>query len=367
MNNNEIKSLAQSKTRELLAHSKNFAQLNSAEQLALYSDLYNAEKDKLIKNTRSSQMASNVANDINSVVNNARKAVAGGNASDMIDAGRYKNDRIDQAGDIAKNFMDGVDFPKFVRDLLKGVFDANMEVTIKQMQEYINLMKSATADVSKFVKAVDDSASFGYLVEQGNDDFNLGEDEEGNQALMDKDGNVVAVDGKLADIGDNTLKAKIMDAKIKMAQEQRAILRETILMGVTRLVVERGTVKAGVVFDIKANESVKLKDKAAKKDASSSGSSFQAGGGLIGKIFGGPNGGVTNSEQHSTISISSGKSDNSTNLKAQVTGSVEIIFKSDYFKLDNFAQMYGQIKADSAGTTRETQNVAQAPALPPAR
>jgi hypothetical protein len=340
----EVKSVCQSNVRALLSESKNFPNLNRQEQLALYMDLYDAEKDKMMRQLSvSSQMAT-------------------GGASDMIDKSRYKNDRIDQAGQIAKTFMDGVDFPKFVKDLLKGVFDANMAVVISQMDEYIKLMKAATADVSKFVNAIDAAASFGYLVENGNDDFGLGEDDDGNQTLVGKDGTVLATalpNGKSSDIGDNELKARIMDAKIKMAQEQRAILRETILMGVTRLVVERGTVKAGVVFDIKANEKIELKDKAAKKDATSSGSSIEASGGFLGKIFGGPSGGYTNSQQHSTISISSGKSTNSTDLKAQVTGSVEIIFKTDYFKLDNFKDMYGQIKSDSAGTTKETQNVAQ--------
>jgi hypothetical protein len=347
----EIKSFAQAQTRGLLMNSEEFKKMSQKEQLSLYKDLYEAEKARqLSKLAVSNQMATPAP--INS-------------AKDMIDKSRYKNDRIDGAGQIAKSFMDGVDFPKFVRDLLKGVFDANMEVTIKQMDEYIKLMKAATADVSKFVKQVDDAASFGYLVENGNDDFGFGEDDEGNSTLLDKDGNVVATSGKMADVGDNELKAKIMDAKIKMAQEQRAILRETILMGVTRLVVERGTVKAAVVFDIKASEKIELKDKAAKKDASSSSTSMTGGGGFIGKIFGGPEGGYTKSEQHSTISISSGQATNSTDLKAQITGSVEIIFKSDYFKLDNFAQMYGQIKSDTAGTTQETQNVAQQ--RPPAR
>jgi uncharacterized membrane protein len=37
------------------------------------------------------------------------------------------------------------------------------------------------------------------------------------------------------------------------------------------------------------------------------------------------------------------KSEASTELAAKVAGSVDITFKSDYFKLDNFAQMYGPI------------------------
>jgi hypothetical protein len=38
--------------------------------------------------------------------------------------------------------------------------------------------------------------------------------------------------------------------------------------------------------------------------------------------------------------VSSAKSQSETELAAKIAGSVEINFKSDYFKLDNFAQMY---------------------------
>jgi hypothetical protein len=99
-------------------------------------------------------------------------------ASDLIDDRRHENRRIEQAGELAGDFVQQVDFPGFVRDLLKGVFDANLEVTIKQMDKYIELMKAATASISKFVNAIDDAASFGYLAENDGDNFSLGLDED---------------------------------------------------------------------------------------------------------------------------------------------------------------------------------------------
>ena len=121
------------------------------------------------------------------------------------------------------------------------------------------------------------------------------------------------------------------------------MLREAILMGVTRLVVEKGVVKAACKFDIKAGEKIDKADKAALQEASSTSTSLTAGGGMLGSIFGGPARGHTRSTQKSKISVSSAKSQATTDLTAQVSGSVEIQFKSDYFKLDNFATMYGPI------------------------
>jgi hypothetical protein len=331
MNNNNIKELARAQARELLARSSSFHGMNREEQLTLYKDLVNATYNKLAEQEGlSTQLASKKPE----------------KASDRIDDERHYNKRIEQAGDLAGEFVDSVDFPGFVRDLLKGVFDANLEVTLKQMDEYIKLMKAATASISKFVNAIDNTAAFGYLAENQDDEFGLDfsdeeKDEKGNPKPI-----LTNKSGEPMDIGDNAVKAKIMEAKIAMAKEQRALLRETILMGVTRLVVEKGTVKAGVLFDIKASEKIEKKDKAALKKSESRGSSIRAGGGLIGKIFGGPSGGTTRSSRKTEISVSSAKSKSSTDLAAKLSGNVEIIFKSDYFKLDNFAEMYKPVKGE---------------------
>jgi hypothetical protein len=235
------------------------------------------------------------------------------------------------------------------------VFDANLQVTIQQMEAYGTLLKTATQSLAKFAKAIPPADAFSYLAENNSDEFSVSWPPEGggDAELTDKEGNKV-------DTEDAAVKAKIMDATLAMAKEQRALLRETILMGITRLVVEKGVVKAAVVFDIKASEKIAKGDRGMVQDARSSSSSFGASGGLVGSIFGGPKGGMTNSSRHTQISVSSAKSDASTDLSAKVTGSVEINFKSDYFKLDNFATMYGPIDQGAAAP-------AAAPAaLPPA-
>ena len=147
--------------------------------------------------------------------------------------------------------------------------------------------------------------------------------------------------GEKVDVENNEVKVKIMDAKIKMAQEHRAALREMILMGVTRLVVEKGDVEAEVNFEFKGRRKVDKADKAGVKTSKSSGTSVSASGGLIGSIFGGPRAGHTSSTRQTQFSVSTTKSTSEDELKAKLRGFVKIQFKTDYFKLDNFAQMYG--------------------------
>ena len=235
------------------------------------------------------------------------------------------------------------------------------------MEAYQKLLKTATKSVAEFVNAIDNAAAFGYLAENKSDDFSIDFDDNDRDDAGKPKPVLTNKEGERLDIGDNEIKAKIMDAKIAMAKEQRALLRETILMGISRLVVERGKVKASVLFDIKAGEQINKADKAAMKEAHSSGTSMRASGGLIGSIFGGPAGGHTRSDSKTQISISSAKSTATTSLEAKLAGEVEIIFKSDYFKLDNFASMYSGVTAgDRAAVGGAPGVVAGAPAGPPA-
>ena len=358
MNEQAVKDLAREYTRRSLAQSATFHQLGVDDQKALYLDVYRQNYNDLIgvhpqagSNGRSLQQS------YSSAMRGDPKT-----AGEMINDERHLNQRIDQAGELAGGFIDEVDFPGFVKDLLKGVFDANLEVTLAQMESYQKLLKTASQSVAKFINAIDDAASFGYLAENNPDEFGLAfsdeENEDGSRKLALTDSS-----GEPVDLGDNQVKARIMDAKIQMAKEQRAMLRETILMGITRLVVEKGNVKASVLFDIKANEQIQKSDKAALQDIKSSSNSVSASGGLIGAIFGGPKGGHTSSRRQTKISVSSAKSVANTELAAKVAGSVDITFKSDYFKLDNFAALY-QGGGDGGAQLGPSQQVVRPGAAP---
>src|SRR5262245_49121944 len=258
-----VKDLARSYARDELAGLPTFRQLGVDDQRALYRDVYRRHVDRLTQPP-------------------ARAFADPKKASELIDDQRHLNQRIDQAGNLAGEFVDEVDFPGFVKDLLKGVFDANLKVTLDQMEAYQKLLKAATQSLTSFMSKITPESAFGYLAENSSDEFGLSFSEEetgvdGNRkvVLTDKEGNPV-------DTEDTKIKAKIMDATLQMAREQRAMLRETILMGITRLVVEKGNVKASVLFDIKAGEQIQKGDKAALQEQVSKSRSITASGGFLG-------------------------------------------------------------------------------------
>lgn len=357
MTNTEALEAARTQARETLAMSQAFVSLPMQEQFRIYRETVDG-------------LARDFANG-----GPRSQAMAPPTAGDLIDDRRHMNQRIEQAGELAGDFVQAVNFPQFVKDLLKGVFDANLAVTLQQMEAYQTLLKAATKSIGEFINKIDNTAAFGYLADNNSDEFSIDFDD-GEQSEDNPQGAVLTdKEGTRLDIGDNEVKAKIMDAKIAMAREQRAMLREAILMGITRLVVQKGNVKAGVIFDFKASEKIQKADKAATKHSQSSSRSIAASGGILGSIFGGPSGGRTFSDQQAQITVASAKSQADTSLAAKLTGSVDITFISDYFKLDNFAQMYGPqpgvapgsgAPLGGAGGAPAPGAAAPAPAAPPA-
>jgi hypothetical protein len=296
--------------------------MGEAEQMALYKDTVNREYDQLYQEQVAPQAPLSQQSGLVS-------AFGERGASRDIDEARHLNQRIDQAGKLGADFIQDVDFPTFVKDLLKGVFDANLQVTQQQMESFSQMVAETTKSLSEFAKQFTDDDAVYHLAERQGDQFGLLNDENsGRPALTDKN-------GRAFDPDSTELKSRIMDAKLAMARERRALLREMLLMGVTRLVVEKGTVKAAVVFDVKATEKIDKADRAARNRESTTGSTV---GGGLGGLFGGQR---SNTSKETRISISSAKSQSTTDLAANITGAVEIQFKTDYFKLDNFLQMYG--------------------------
>jgi len=356
MNNPKyIKDVARDKAREILTQNEAFKNMSIEDQKKIYIDVVEDQIDKLKKSDGAYKDDLSQAKAGGLLGKLVQKGKGGSGKLDKDRASRLIDDSRHEKGfeegvDAFEDLVDSVDFPAFVRDLLRSVFDANISVMKSQTDDYIRLMKEATSGLAKFIKQIDDTTTFAYLAENKSDEFNIsleeGADGSEKMSLTNPQGEVIAEEGKTSDIGDNKVKAMIMDAKIKMAQEHRAALREMVLMGLTRLVVDKGVVEAEVNFEFKGKRTGEKKDKAINKTSKSEGTSARASGGFIGSIFGGPSAGHTRSKQTTKFSVSSAKSTSEDELKAKLRGFVKIDFKTDYFKLDNFAQMYAPPSAE---------------------
>lgn len=231
-----------------------------------------------------------------------------------------------------KELVDSVDFPKFVADLLKAVFDANLTVAKQQTDSYIKLMKEATKSSADFLKKVKDDDTFAKLAENKGDKYNVISERSPNG------GSKLALttpDGEKHDLEDAAVKRDILEAKIMMAKEHRAALREVLLMGVTRLVVEKGEIEASVDFSVTAHRASGAHHEDQNINVTSVDMAYES---PLGGLFGGPSGNI--SMTNTNIQVNTSDKAATDDLSAKLHGKVNIKFKTDYFKLDNFANMY---------------------------
>lgn len=333
MTNSELKDKARQLVRNQLKKDQSYLELPVNEQKEKYHQLILNEMDNLAKGQ--------------SVYSTDFKK-GPTKSSDLIDDSRHDVD-FSEGIDSFEDVIESVDFAKFTGDLLKAVFDANISVMKAQTDDFIRLMKESTKSIASFIKSIDNTAAFAYLAENNPDEFNISmEDNKDGSGEM----KLTKPDGEQVDIGDNEVKARIMEAKIKMAQEHKRALQEVMLMGVNQLVIERGEVETECFYEYKGHRTGDKADKAMLKTSKSSGNSV-GNKGILGGLFGGLSGGHTASKQQTQLSVSTAKSHSEDDITARLRGKVNIKFKSNYFDLNNFADMYAppsrEEKAAAAG------------------
>jgi hypothetical protein len=308
-----IRDQARDQARQTLAQSASFHALPVAEQRQLYLDVVQENIDRLEGDGQARR----------------RVPVARGfvESFDDYDPG------FEGSVDAFEDLVDSVDFPKFVGDLLKSVFDANLRVSKQQTDDYIRLLREATKTSADFIKSIADEDAFAHLVESPAAQFGMTMERgaDGSSKMV-----LTTPEGEPVDMEDNEVKAKIVEAKIALAREHRAALREVILMGVSRLVVEKGEVEAAVKFRITANRRSADTMSNTNTNVNTVEGSYRS---PLGGIFGGPSGRFSN--VNTNINVVTSQQTAEDTLFAELMGKVNIKFKSDYFELDNFAQMYG--------------------------
>jgi hypothetical protein len=175
-----LKDQARARARAILSNSQSFQTMGEAEQMALYKDVVNSEYDQLYQEAVQAPLAQQ-----SSFVT----ALGERAASRDIDEARHQNQRMEQAGKLAADFIQDVDFPTFVKDLLKGVFDANLQVTHQQMEDFSKMVAETTKSLSEFAKQFTDDDALFHLAERQGDQFGLLSDETtGKPTLTDKSG-----------------------------------------------------------------------------------------------------------------------------------------------------------------------------------
>ncbi len=280
---------------------------------------------------------------------------------------------IDDAGQALANVVDSVDFPGFVSELIQGVFQAVVDASIQQMEAFAELVANVSKSVDQFMKDnVTEDQARDYLAGQYPDhlqpDIEAGKLKAKPEADTDNAPDFLSDLGlpfDLGDIDDEEAEQQLVQAgRKRIAMDRQQMLATMVLMGLNRIVVTDGQIKASVVFNLDAkalDEETKSQERSFEYNRSSDytrNSTAKKSGFLWIKP-------KRTSRSKLNIKTDTNYQSSSTNeeervreteLKAKLTGNVDLRFKSETFPLEKMTELMG------TDTTMITQNAKQQPA-----
>jgi len=310
---------------------------------------------------------------------------------------------------VAKVYLQSVNFPSFVSSLIEGVFHSIVKSSIEQMQAYADLVNNISKTLNQFRdENVTDNQGRDYLIQQFPDTFQLnvdtGDDGTAQPRVTLKDGadegaalskvNSLPVEGgPVSGLDDDTIEGKLVPAaRTQLATSRQQLLATMVLMGINRIIVTDGRIQAKVLFDFSAKDNFRFQKSATQFDygdqytyTSTGQYGPNSGDGSQDDSQAGAGASYYTSGQYQNTStpvvklVSASQSASAADLttKAQLSGTVEVNFKSETFPLEKMADSFqigqiqnaakpGQGKSPAAGGGTTTTGSSASPASTPA-
>ena len=302
-------------------------------------------------------------------------------AGDRPDDEKSDSEYVDDAGQTLANVVDAVDFPGFVAELIQGVFQAIVDASIQQMEAFAELVANVSKSVDAFMKDnVSEDQARDYLVNQYPDhlqpDLEAGRIAQRPDADPDNAPDFFADLGlpfDIGDLGDEEEEAKLVKAgRTKIAMDRQQMLATMVLMGLNRIIVTDGSIRASVVFDLNTSameteneERSRSFEYGRKSDQTTSANYSRKSNGFLGlgakkRFSSGSKLNVKTDTKYNSDASSDEERVRETELKAKMTGNVDLRFKSDVFPLERMTELMG------TDTTMIAQNAKQTPPADPA-
>jgi hypothetical protein len=272
---------------------------------------------------------------------------------------------------MAQNIKD-VDFPKFVSGLIEGVFTSIVNSSIKQMHEFGKYLQMVAMTVKDFasdnvpMNEARDNLAAKYpqaLQTQGQGPNKKLQRRPGvDDEKMPNFKELFGLDD--ADPDDEDSELQIVQAhQLTMARQRQQMLATMVLMGINRIVVTDGEIKASVEFSVTSHEAASRELTGSTSDVqthrdSQSESAYEYE--YDRDIWGTEGSGSGSSRARSATNVrvasaTSGlteKSDAYMDSKAKLTGFVHVKFKSETFPLEKMAS---QVEFDAVQANSKRQ------------
>lgn len=283
-----------------------------------------------------------------------------------------------RVADTTRNILNAVSFPRFVAELINGVFKALIDSNQQQMHSYVELIKNVAASTDGFADAnlapdrarqwLVETFPGAFTLEGGPDEDTDPRDvaEETQEARIRlKDGGSMPSEealrttlgiapGETIPSGDPE-RTMVPFARRALARQRQQMLATMVMMGMQRIVIESGRLNASMRFHIDT--------RSAANSEEGSRFDFQNKAEASGKFGVGPWG--VEAKMTNTIGYCSTSRDQTTeemNTELDLNSSVELYFKTDYVPLDRLAGVgqVDRIKVNTLNPDAEAKAAIQA-------
>jgi hypothetical protein len=251
--------------------------------------------------------------------------------------------------------LNAIAFPTFVADLIKGTYNAIIDASIKQMEAYAELIANVAKTVDQFMSDnITDNQARDYLVSQYPGHFKIDASDDSPKVVVrdgadEKTKPNFKTDLELPEdvsLDDDTAEQTLVPAaRRKMARGRQQMLSTMVMMGINRIVVTSGRIRATMGFHIDAHD----------YGSAQTASEFDEQNTTVASGWFGF-GGATSVNQTTYVTSTKKDSSDALNLQTDLTGEVDLRFKSDYLPLERMAtpQMIGAIQGNTPNPATNT-------------
>lgn len=234
----------------------------------------------------------------------------------------------------AADAVAAIDFPAFVAGLVQGVFQAVVDATIQQVRAYADLVASISKSVDDFTRDnVSPNQARDELVRKHGQDLVLivpPPGQPGDARVAPRPGRVGSSPGWLAEYGlaGEELNDELVEGTLltrvrgRVGEERMQTLATMVLMGMSRVVVNDGAVRARLSFHAAAREQTTAEAIQAAQGAQV---------GLAGRSM------SSGASTSMMVTTASANAQADASIRADLMGEVRLSFRTETFNLDNFA------------------------------
>jgi len=261
------------------------------------------------------------------------------------EAGRFEPRAASQIGRVTSETLRAVAFPTFVADLIHGTFNAITQSNIKQMEAFTSLLENVGKTVDSFMQSnVSDDQARGWLSSRYPQHITVREHKLAvADGADDREAPNFRTDLNLSEdvsVDESAFEETLLPAaRRRLAETRLQMLSTMVLMGFSRIIVTGGKIRATMAFHIDTTD--RSHEESATDLDFRVQAQVQAGMGFWSASI---------STSLSYVSSTRASSDAEINTQTDLTGEVELHFKSDYFPLTRFANSgaIGRIQSNTA-------------------